>query len=200
LAAAGGNQGHRRGVDEILVAVDGRASVGIGASIEHPASCPSSPSARRPRAGPRRCANTPATEQEAGRKRLDALFAARFVPLRYNQTVSQASVLDPVPLVFPDDGSAIRVAGTRLTLDTIVGAFKQGATAEEIAQDFPPVSLPDVYAVIAYYLRHRDDVEGYLETRAREHAELRREIEDRPEYQELRKRLLARVDEVKAPR
>ena len=107
-------------------------------------------------------------------------------------------MLDPVPLSFPEDGSAIRVAGTRLTLDTIVGAFKRGATAEEIAQDYPPVSLPDVYAVIAYYLRHRDEVEDYLAKRASEHAELRREIEGRPEYQDLRQRLLARIDQVKA--
>lgn len=112
--------------------------------------------------------------------------------------MSQLSVLDPVPLVFPEDGSAIRVAGTGLTLDTIVGAFKRGATAEEMAQDYPPVSLPDVYAVIAYYLRHRDEVEGYLAKRASEHAELRREIEGRPEYQDLRQRLLARLDQVKA--
>lgn len=107
-------------------------------------------------------------------------------------------MLDPVPLVFPEDGSAIRVSGTRLTLDTIVGAFKRGATAEEIAQDYPPVSLPDVYAVIAYYLRHRDEVEDYLTKRASEHAELRREIEARPEYQDLRQRLLARLDKAKA--
>jgi len=112
--------------------------------------------------------------------------------------MSQPAVLDPVPLTFPEDGSAIRVAGTRLTLDTIVGAFKRGATAEEIAQDYPPVSLPDVYAAIAYYLRHRDEVEEYLAKRASEHAELRREIEGRPEYQELRQRLLARIDQAKA--
>ena len=112
--------------------------------------------------------------------------------------MSQPSVLDPVPLVFPEDGSAICVSGTRLTLDTIVGAFKRGATAEEIAQDYPPVSLPDVYAVIAYYLRHRDEVEDYLATRATEHAELRREVEARPEYQDLRERLLARLDKARA--
>ena len=112
--------------------------------------------------------------------------------------MSQPSVIDPVPLVFPEDGSAIRVAGTRVTLDTIVGAFKRGATAEEITQDYPPVSLPDVYAVIAYYLRHRDEIEDYLAKRATEHAELRREIEARPEYQDLRARLLARLDKAKA--
>jgi len=109
------------------------------------------------------------------------------------------AALDPVPLVFPDDGSAsaIRIEGTRLTLDTVVGAFKRGATAEEIVQDYPPVSLPDVYAVIAYYLRHRSEVEEYLSKRALLHADLRRQIEDRPEYRELRERLLARMDQAR---
>lgn len=108
------------------------------------------------------------------------------------------AVSDPVPLVLAEDGRVIRVAGTRVTLDTIIGAFKRGATPEEIAQDFSAVSLADVYAVITYYLRHRSEVEEYLERQAREHAELRREIEGRPEYQELRERLLGRMQRARA--
>jgi len=105
---------------------------------------------------------------------------------------------DPVPLVASENGRVIRVAGTRVTLDTVIGAFKKGATPEEIAQDFSAVSLGEVYAVIAYYLRHRSEVEEYLERRALEHAELRREIEGRPEYQEFRERLLARMQRARA--
>lgn len=105
---------------------------------------------------------------------------------------------DPVPLVLAEEGRVIRIAGTRVTLDTVIGAFKRGATPEEIAQDYSAVTLPDVYAVLAYYLRHRAEVEEYLEGRAREHAELRREIEGRPEYQELRERLLGRIQRVRA--
>lgn len=105
---------------------------------------------------------------------------------------------DPVPLVLAEDGRVIRVAGTRVTLDTIVGAFKKGATPEEIAQDYSAISLLDVYAVITYYLRHRSEVEEYLEGRTREHAKLRRDIEGRPEYQELRERLLGRMQRVRA--
>lgn len=57
--------------------------------------------------------------------------------------------------------------------------------------------LPDVYAVITYYLRHREEIEEYLEERAREHKELRQEIESRPDYQELRERLLARMQQAR---
>ena len=105
---------------------------------------------------------------------------------------------DPLPLVESEDDRVIRVAGTRVTLDTLIGAFKRGATPEEIAQDFSAVSLADVYAVITYYLRHRSEVDEYLERRASEHAELRREIEGRPEYQEFRERLLDRVRSARA--
>lgn len=108
------------------------------------------------------------------------------------------AVPDPVPLALAEDGRVIRVAGTRVTLDTVIGAFKHGATPEEIAQDYSAVSLADVYAVITYYLRHRSEVDEYLERRVREHAELRREIEGRPEYQEFRERLLARVQRERA--
>jgi uncharacterized protein (DUF433 family) len=103
------------------------------------------------------------------------------------------AALDPVPLTVDDDRRVFRVSGTRVTLDTVIGAFKRGATPEEIAQDYSEVPLADVYAVIAYYLRHRAEVEDYLERRAREHAELRREIESHPEQQEIRNRLLARM-------
>ena len=108
------------------------------------------------------------------------------------------TVLDPVPLAMAEDGRVIRVAGTRVTLDALIGAFKRGATPEEIAQDYSAVPLADVYAVITYYLRHQPEVEDYLETRTREHAELRREIEARPEHQEVRNRLLARLQGARA--
>ena len=53
------------------------------------------------------------------------------------------AVSDPVPLVLAEDGRVIRIAGTRVTLDTVIGAFKRGATPEEIAQDYSAVSLAD---------------------------------------------------------
>ena len=59
-----------------------------------------------------------------------------------------------VPLKLDQDGVA-RVGGTRVTLESLLAAYCQGATAEEIAQRYPAVALSDVYAVIAYFLRFR---------------------------------------------
>ena len=98
---------------------------------------------------------------------------------------------DPIPLRTDRDG-VVRVAGTRVTLDTIVTAFRQGATAEEIAQQFPTVPLPDVYAVIGFYLRHRAEVEAYLEEGRQEAEAIRRKYESRLDRQGIRDRLLAR--------
>ena len=57
------------------------------------------------------------------------------------------------------------VAGTRVSLDSIVYAFLSGQSAEAIAQAFPVLNLEQVYGAITYYLGHRDEVDGYLEGR-----------------------------------
>jgi uncharacterized protein (DUF433 family) len=66
--------------------------------------------------------------------------------------MAQALMVDPLPLVSGADG-VMRVSGTRVTIDTVLAAFAEGATAEEIAQQYPSISLADVYQVIGYYLR-----------------------------------------------
>ena len=98
---------------------------------------------------------------------------------------------EPVTLRADADG-VVRVGGTRVTLDTVVAAFQQGAAAEEIAEQYPAVSLSDVYAAIAFYLRHRSEVEAYLEDGKREGDSLRRTQETKYDRQEIRNRLLAR--------
>jgi len=52
------------------------------------------------------------------------------------------------------------VSGTRVLLDTSIIAFQEGATAEEIAQQFPSVTLADVYLIIAHYLKHMAEIDA----------------------------------------
>ena len=54
------------------------------------------------------------------------------------------------------------VAGSRVSLDSIVYAFLRGETAESIAQSFPALSLGSVYGSIAYYLANRASIDEYL--------------------------------------
>jgi len=97
----------------------------------------------------------------------------------------------PVPVVTDADG-VVRVGRTRVTLDTVVAAFNEGATAEEIVHQYPSLDLGDVYAVIGYYLRRPDDVETYLRQRQRRAKELRKQNEARFDPQGVRDRLLCR--------
>lgn len=98
---------------------------------------------------------------------------------------------EPVPLAGDVEGVA-RVGGTRVTLDTLVAAFEQGATAEEIAQQYPSLGLADVYAVISYYLRRRDEVRAYLAAREQRAGAVQAENQAHFAPEGLRDRLLAR--------
>ena len=91
-----------------------------------------------------------------------------------------------------DDTGTIRVGGTRVTLDTIVQAYHDGATAEQIVQDFDSVRLEHAYAAISYYLAHRAEVDEYLAVRNRQAAQLREQIEKaQSSLPDIRARLLA---------
>lgn len=98
---------------------------------------------------------------------------------------------EPIPLAADADG-VVRVSGTRVTLDTIVAAFQEGATAEEIVYQYPSLRLADVYAVIAYYLQRRPEVDAYVSQRLEQANEAREQNEARFDPHGIRERLLAR--------
>jgi len=56
----------------------------------------------------------------------------------------------------------IRIKGTRIGLDDVVYAFRQGLTPDEIAVQYRSLTLEQVYGAIAYYLHHRDQVDEYM--------------------------------------
>lgn len=64
------------------------------------------------------------------------------------------------------------VAGTRISLDSVVYSFKEGLSPEAIQEDFPLLKLSQVYGTIAFYLDHEAEIDKYLE-------ESRREFESR---------------------
>lgn len=125
----------------------------------------------------------------------EAQWLCRLRPgdLWYPESMLSAATVEPIPLS-TDANGVIRVAGTRVTLETVVGAFETGATPEEIAQDFPVLRLDVIYAVITYYLRHRKEVGAYLLRREALAEKVRRDIESHTPQAGLRERLLARLD------
>jgi Uncharacterized conserved protein len=94
----------------------------------------------------------------------------------------------PVPLAIEEDGS-IRVAKTRITLDTVAALFQQGYSAEVIAAKLPSLTLPDVYATISYCLQNPDAVGEYLRRRGAEADDLEAKLKPFGMPEELRQRL-----------
>ena len=103
--------------------------------------------------------------------------------------MSQATTTVPLSA---DEAGVLRVAGTRVSLDSVIHAFNEGATPEEIAQDFPTLDLAAIYAVVGYYLQNRVEVEQYIEQRKMQREELKKAVESRFNPNGLRERLLAR--------
>jgi uncharacterized protein (DUF433 family) len=92
-----------------------------------------------------------------------------------------------------DESGAVRVGSSRVHLVLVVEAFQDGATPEEIVLQYPALSLADVYAVIAYYLRHKAEVDEYVAEYNRQADEVRARIEARQkDLPDIRSRLLAR--------
>lgn len=90
-----------------------------------------------------------------------------------------------------DEGGTIRIGNSRISLDLVVKQYENGMTAEELVQAYDSLALVDVQAAIAYYLRHRDEVQAYLKRRGEEAESLRARIEsERPQL--AREELLAR--------
>ncbi len=108
--------------------------------------------------------------------------------------------LTPGNGLFEERDGTIRLAGSRVPLDTVVYEFNQGATHEQIQDSFPSVSLHTVYGAIAFYLEHQVAVDEYLRQREREAEELRHQIESRPEVAAFRERLRRRQAELLSSR
>jgi uncharacterized protein (DUF433 family) len=90
-----------------------------------------------------------------------------------------------------DKGGAVRVGKSRISLDLVVEQYENGMTPEDMVRAYDTLDLADVHTVIAYYLRHRDDVRAYLKRREEQAEALRAKIEgERPRVS--REELLAR--------
>src|SRR5262245_49328300 len=87
---------------------------------------------------------------------------------------------EPPPLRV-DEGGAVRVGKSRVSLDLVVEQYENGMTPEDLVRAYDTLDLADVHAVIAYYLRHRGGVRTYLKRREEEAKALRAKIEaERP--------------------
>jgi hypothetical protein len=99
-------------------------------------------------------------------------------------------------------GTGLHVARSRDApapeVDSLAHDFDEGATAEQIQDSVPSLTLREIYAAIAHYLEHRTQVGEYLKARSEEAAAVRRAVEDRQDPA-IRARIRARRDHLARP-
>lgn len=80
------------------------------------------------------------------------------------------------------------IQGTRISLDSVVYAFLNGESPESIAQNFPLLSLEQVYGTIAFYLANRELIDVYLREGEQEFERLQQSLREKnlPLYQKLK--------------
>jgi uncharacterized protein (DUF433 family) len=106
---------------------------------------------------------------------------------------------EAIPVPLRDDGhGGLRVGQTRVSFESVWHMHQQGASPADIVRAFDTLQLADVHAVLAWALRHADDVAAYLERRNEEAAPIRRQLEQdgltptREASTDLKAKLLAR--------
>jgi uncharacterized protein (DUF433 family) len=89
-------------------------------------------------------------------------------------TLAETLIAEPPPLTLRN--GVLFVTGTRVPIDTIIAAYEQGSTPEEIGEYYDAVRLEDIYGVLRYYLKHRTEVEAYLRERRATSREARQRM------------------------
>ena len=84
--------------------------------------------------------------------------------------------IEPPPFL-PDAHGILRVGGTRVTLETLLGYYTQDASIEDLHRGFPTVPLSELHAVVCYYLRNKAELDVWLAFEASEWNRLRAEDE-----------------------
>ncbi|MCY4428844.1 MAG: DUF433 domain-containing protein [Rhodospirillales bacterium] len=121
--------------------------------------------------------------KNANRKRAEQVLAA--LPPWPTAAVPVPRAGEASLSVDPDTGR-VKVAGSRIAIDTVVYAHREGQTPGDIVRNYPALLLRDVEAVISYYLRHKQDVDSYLHTWEEYDAAVRNVVEADPVHQAFR--------------
>ena len=92
--------------------------------------------------------------------------------------LSGMPTIEPVTVPLREDPAGVlRIGHTAVLLEVVVQAFQSGATPETIVQSYDTLSLPDVYAVLAYCVTHREEIDEYMRRCDAEAADVRRRVE-----------------------
>lgn len=111
-------------------------------------------------------------------------------------TLEQTQTL---PFQVSDDGT-IRIARSRVSLESVIHHYKLGASAEQIVHKFPTLDLADAYSIISYYLNNQASVEEYIREQEEKGSRLQEKVESDPHHQRSTAALRARIQTRKSQR
>ena len=108
---------------------------------------------------------------------------------------SDMTTIEPVTVPLREDPAGVfRVGDTRVLLEVVVHAYRCGATPETIVQSYDTLSLPDVYAVLAYCLTHREQIDEYMRRCESEAVHVRDHVQAaQPDQGGVRQQLMQRA-------
>lgn len=114
--------------------------------------------------------------------------------MEYPSAARESVMSNTEAYIREDENGVMRVGGTRVMLDSVVAAFHQGHSAETIQQQYPALSLREVYGAIAEYLARREEFDSYLRRQESVWAEWRDRADNRgnPVVQRLRSQMVSR--------
>ena len=103
--------------------------------------------------------------------------------------------IEPVAVPLREEPAGVyRIGDTRVLLEVVVDAFRNGATPETIVQSYDTLRLADVYAVLAYCLTHQEQIDEYMQRHDAEAVAVRRRVQTvQADQRGLRDRLMQRV-------
>ena len=96
------------------------------------------------------------------------------------------------PPFLPDAHGTLRVGGTRVTLETLLGKYALGDSIEGLHEGFPTVPLSELHAVVCYYLRNRPELDTWLAFKTAEWERIRADDEAAHGGAEWRRMILER--------
>ena len=102
-----------------------------------------------------------------------------------------AAEVEPVTYAYRTPEGTWRVAGSRVSLDSIIDSHRRGETAEQIVRVYPSLSLEQVHGALAFYLHHRAMCDACMEEQRSRWAEFEQESAER--NRELRDRIRKRT-------
>jgi uncharacterized protein (DUF433 family) len=98
----------------------------------------------------------------------------------------------PLAVLREDGDGNLRIAHSRIILDSLVADLDGGAAATATVSGFARLSPEEVRAALEHYLAHRHELDSYLRRQANERRAARAEAERRFPPTSIRARLIAR--------